>query len=205
MPADEKLTSPFSARFSEALLFAAELHREQARKGTQIPYVSHLLAVAGLVIEHGGSEEQAIAGLLHDTVEDQGIDKAEEILARFGEAVHEIVMGCTDAEVPKGEAKPPWRARKEAYISRVAREPAALKLVSAADKLHNARAILADYRDLGEDLWGRFNGRKDATLWYYRALVVAFRAGDPNGGLGRLVDELDRVVSELEKLAAESV
>jgi (p)ppGpp synthase/HD superfamily hydrolase len=201
MPADEKLTNPLSDRFNEALVYAATLHRDQARKGTQIPYVSHLLAVAALVIENGGNEAQAIAALLHDAFEDQGIDKADEIRSKFGEAVLAVVMACTDATVPKGVEKPPWRERKESYIERVEHEPAAMKLVSAADKLHNARAILADYRDLGEKLWERFNGGKDGTLWYYRSLVEAFRGSGEAGGLRRLVEELDRVVSDLERLA----
>ena len=203
MPADEKLKNPLSNRFSGALAHAAELHRDQSRKGTQIPYVAHLLAVAGLVLEHGGNEDQAIAALLHDAVEDQGFENSEVILAGYGYAVHEIVMACTDVDVPDGAEKPKsdWHQRKESYIARVANEAAALKLVSAADKLHNARSVLSDYRNLGDDLWARFNGKKKGTLWYYRALVTAFRQGEQSEGLTRLVGELDRVVSELEMRA----
>jgi GTP pyrophosphokinase len=182
-------------RFVDALGYAARLHAGQVRKGTDTPYIAHLLAVAALVIEHGGGEDAAIAALLHDAIEDQGGRAvAAQIRARYGAAVEAIVWGCTDAEVLP---KPPWRARKEAYLAHLPQASDAVRLVSAADKLHNARAILADYRVLGEELWARFNGGKEGTLWYYRALVTAFRAAGPSP----LVDELARVVDELETLA----
>jgi (p)ppGpp synthase/HD superfamily hydrolase len=185
-----------SDRFEEALIYAARMHRAQVRKGSRTPYVAHLLGVAGLVLEAGGSEDEAIAALLHDAVEDQGGSPTrEEIRRRFGEEVAAIVDGCTDAEVVP---KPPWRARKERYIAHVAGASRSVLLVSSADKLHNARAILADYRALGETLWGRFNGGRDGTLWYYRALVTAFRSA---GGTPFLAD-LERTVAELESLAA---
>jgi (p)ppGpp synthase/HD superfamily hydrolase len=191
--ASQMLSSPFE----EALIFATRLHAKQTRKGTNIPYIAHLLAVTSIVLENGGNEDEAIAALLHDAVEDQGgAATREEIRRRFGDTVVAIVDGCTDAEVIP---KPPWRARKEAYIAHVREAPASVRLVSAADKLHNARAILADYRELGESLWKRFNGGKEGTLWYYRSLVDAFRAG----GTTPLIEELDRVVSEIERLAAE--
>lgn len=184
-------------RFEEALVFATRLHAKQERKGTEIPYVSHLLAVASLALEHGATEDEAIAALLHDAVEDQGGDAArQEIRRRFGDEVAAIVDGCTDAEVVP---KPPWRARKEAYVAHVATAPPSVRLVSMADKLHNARAILTDYRVHGESLWDRFSGGRDGTLWYYRALVDAYREGGPSP----LADEIDRVVSELERLADE--
>ena len=184
-----------SSRFEEALIFAARLHAKQTRKGTNIPYIAHLLEVTGIVLENGGNEDEAIAALLHDAIEDQGGALIrEEIGRRFGDTVVAIVDGCTDAEVIP---KPPWRARKEAYIAHIHHAPPSVRLVSAADKLHNARAILADYRVLGESLWKRFNGGKDGTLWYYRSLVEAFRAA----GTTPLIEELDRVVSELEDLA----
>ena len=184
-----------SDRFGEALAYASRLHRHQRRKGTNIPYISHLLAVSAIVLEHGGGEDEAIAALLHDAIEDQGgAATREEIRRRFGDRVTEIVDGCTDAEtIPK----PPWRERKEAYIAHVALADESVRLVSAADKLHNARSILADYRQIGDALWPRFTGRKDGTLWYYRSLVEAFRPrAHP-----RLVAELDRVVTEMERLA----
>lgn len=185
-----------SARFDVALSFASRLHAAQLRKGTPIPYVAHLLAVSSLVLEHGGSEDEAIAALLHDAIEDQGGAATREIIRRlFGEQVVSIVDGCTDAEtIPK----PPWRERKEAYVAHIRHAPASVRLVSMADKLHNARSILADLRVLGDQLWTRFSGGRAGTLWYYRALVEAYSAN----GSHPLVEELDRVVSEIERLAA---
>ena len=184
-----------SPRFDEALVYASRLHAGQLRKGSAIPYVAHLLAVTAIVLEHGGGEDEAIAALLHDAVEDWGgAATRAEILRRFGPTVVAIVDGCTDAEtVPK----PPWRQRKEAYVARVGGASPAVRLVSAADKLHNARSILADYRRLGDALWDRFNGGRDGTLWYYRALVNAFRAA----GSTPLIEELERTVDEVERLA----
>lgn len=185
-----------SAHFDDALVYASQLHRDQLRKGTDIPYVSHLLAVTAIVLEHGGTEVEAIAALLHDAVEDQGgSETREKIRERFGNNVAAIVDGCSDADT---RPKPPWCERKKRYIAHVVEAPRSVRLVSAADKLHNARAILADYRQLGETLWSRFNGGRDGTLWYYRALADAFRAVEPNA----LSEELDRIVTELELLAA---
>lgn len=183
-------------RFEEAVAYANRLHARQLRKGTTIPYVSHLLSVAGLVLEHGGDEDEAIAALLHDAVEDQGgRPTLEEIRRRFGARVADIVEGCTDADVTP---KPPWRERKEVYIAHIRTASPSMRLVSAADKLHNARAVLADYRTLGDELWSRFNAGQDETLWYYRSLIAAYRlAGGPP-----LVDELERVIAELERAIA---
>lgn len=187
-----------SARFEEALVFATRLHAGQTRKGTTIPYISHLLAVTAIVLEHGGNEDEAIAALLHDSIEDQGgATTREEIRRRFGDRVVEIVDGCTDTDVMP---KPPWRVRKEAYIAHISAAPAAVRLVSTADKLHNARAILEDYRVVGEALWKRFNGGKEGTLWYYRSVVDALR----KAGTTPLIEELDRVVSEIECLAVDN-
>jgi (p)ppGpp synthase/HD superfamily hydrolase len=184
-----------SARFEEALILAVRWHAGQVRKETTIPYIAHLLGVASLVLEQGADEDEAIAALLHDAVEDQGGAVAlEEIRRHFGDRVAEIVAGCTDAWTTP---KPPWRERKEAYIAHLRQASASVRLVSAADKLHNARSILADYRVLGDALWSRFNGGKEGTLWYYRALVETLQAADPTP----LVEELDRVVSEMERLA----
>jgi (p)ppGpp synthase/HD superfamily hydrolase len=184
-----------SPRFEEALIFAAQLHAHQTRKGTDIPYIAHLLAVTGLVLENEGSEDEAIAALLHDAVEDQGgAATREEIRRRFGATVAEIVDGCTDSDV---NPKPPWRRRKEGYVARLRAASPSVRLVSAADKLHNARTILADFRASGESVWERFTGGRDGTLWYYRALADAFRAGASSP----LVEELDRVVTEIERLA----
>ncbi len=151
-------------------------------------------------MEHGGNEDEAIAALLHDAIEDQGGDEArQEIRRRFGDSVAAIVDGCTDAEVLP---KPPWRQRKEKYIAHLKDAPASVLLVSAADKLHNARAVLGDYRVVGEEIWSRFKGGKDGTLWYYRAMLDALLV-HPLANR-RLVDELGRVVTEMENLAGKT-
>ena len=176
---------------------ASRLHATQKRKGTEIPYIAHLMSVAALVIEDGGDEDEAIAGLLHDAVEDQGgRETLEEICRRFGERVAGIVYGCTDAETLP---KPPWLERKKRYVDHIRIAPPEVRRVSSADKLHNARAILADFRHEGNRLWERFDGGRDGTLWYYRALVQAFQAA----GASPIVEELDRVVTELERLVSE--
>jgi len=181
---------PFSDRFDDALVYAARLHRDQTRKGSGIPYVSHLLAVCALVIEHGGSEDQAIAALLHDAAEDQGGGaRLNDIRARYGAAVADIVADCTDAWT---EPKPPWRPRKEAYLAALASKPAASLLVSLADKTHNACAILADHRALGDALWDRFTGGRDGTIWYYRSLSAVFDQAMP----GALAERLSRTVRQ---------
>ncbi len=184
-----------SSQFDQALQYAVLIHGGQQRKGTEVPYVAHLLGVASIALEYGANEEEAIAALLHDAAEDAGgRGRVADIRHRFGDTVAQIVEGCTDTfETPK----PPWRKRKEAYIAHVPRALPSVRLVSAADKLHNARAILRDCRRLGEALWSRFNGGQDGTLWYYRELVRAFQ----KAGTNELIDELDRVVSEIEELA----
>ncbi len=186
---------PYGERFEEALLYATRLHRDQTRKGTGIPYVTHLLAVAAIVGENGGTEDEVVAALLHDAPEDQGgKERLEEIRARFGDEMAEIVDGCTDTYE---DPKPEWRPRKEAYIAHIAKASPSVRLVSAADKLHNARSILADLRAVGDELWDRFTGGKEGTLWYYRALVDAYAGAGSNP----VVEELDRVVREIEALA----
>jgi len=185
-----------SPRFEEALLYAARLHASQLRKGGSIPYVAHLLGVASIALQYGANEDEAIAALLHDAIEDQGgAATREEIRRRFGDKVVEIVDGCTDAD---SFPKPPWKRRKETYVAHIRNAPASVRLVSACDKLQNARAILADYRVLGDSLWRRFSGGKDGTLWYYRALIQVFR--EP--GTNPLNEELDRVVTEIERLTS---
>jgi (p)ppGpp synthase/HD superfamily hydrolase len=177
-----------SERFDQALLFASELHRDQVRKGTGIPYVSHVLSVSALVLKNGGDEDQAIAALLHDAAEDQGGQATlDEIETRFGERVARIVLDCTDS---LEDPKPPWRPRKEAYVDAIARKPADSLLVSLADKTDNARAILGGFREVGDKVWSRFNGGKDGTIWYYRALSSLFSERIP----GPLADELARTV-----------
>lgn len=186
------------ARFNDAFLFAAEKHNSQTRKKTDVPYISHLMSVAGLVLEAGGGEDEGIAALLHDVVEDCGGHPVlEEVRQRFGDRVADIVEGCTDAyTIPK----PPWKQRKLDYLDVLRRAGDDVRLVSAADKLHNVRTILADYRREGDSVWDRFSGRREGTLWYYRAVLDVLREGKAN----RLVSELERAVTELENLAAES-
>lgn len=187
-------------RFRDALVWAAELHEQQKRKGGEIPYVAHLLAVAAIVLEHGGNEDQAIAALLHDALEDQAhrMD-AGEIGKRFGAKVERLVEACTDGDPDEQRDRDParWFERKKKYIADVADKPAEALLISMADKLHNARAILEDYREVGEKLWPRFTTGKDGTLWYYRSLLAAFK---PRAE-GRLWHELDRTVGEIERMA----
>ncbi len=184
-----------SSRFDQALRYATLIHAGQHRKGTEIPYVAHLLGVASIALEHGATEDEAIGALLHDAGEDAGgRGRIEDIRMRFGDVVAKIVEGCTDSEeVPK----PEWRERKKKYIAHIPTAAPSVRLVSASDKLHNARAILRDYRQHGEALWSRFTGNKEGTLWYYRSLVTAFSQGERN----ELVEELDRVVSEIERLS----
>jgi (p)ppGpp synthase/HD superfamily hydrolase len=195
-----------SERFFDALRYAGQLHNRQVRKGAKAPYIAHLLAVSSLVLEHGGSEDEAIAALLHDAIEDQAEHQGGAaalrgaIHERYGATVLRIVNACTDAEsVPK----PPWRERKESYIRHVRATPdPAYHRVSIADKLHNARAMLLDYRSLGDSLWERFNRKEPAAhLWYYRSLTDAFRAAGQ--APAALIDELERVVAELESLVNE--
>ena len=185
-----------SSRFTEALTYATKLHSNQVRKGSGVPYIAHLLGVTSIALEYGANEDEAIAALLHDAIEDQGGEATRaEIRRRFGDTVTEIVDGCTDAEtIPK----PSWRERKEAYIAHIFNASSSELLVSCADKLHNARSILNDYRVLGEAVWERFKGSKEATLWYYRSLVEAFR----QTGSTPLLEELERVVLELEELVS---
>lgn len=148
------------------------IHAGQIRKGTDIPYLAHLLGVTSIALEYGANELEAISALLHDAGEDAGgRGRIEDIRLRFGNEVADIVQGCTDSEVVP---KPEWRKRKEIYLARPPSASYSVRLVSASDKLHNARAILRDYRTQGEKLWSRFTGGKGGTLWYYRELINAF-------------------------------
>jgi (p)ppGpp synthase/HD superfamily hydrolase len=193
MPAHEDVTR-LGPRFEDALQYAARLHARQTRKGASIPYVSHLMSVCALVLEDGGDEDQAIAALLHDAVEDQGgAPVLEEIRRRFGDRVADIVDGCTDADTTP---KPPWRERKERYVAHLRHASADVLRVSAADKLHNARSILSDLRRHGDAVWSRFTADRDNVLWYYRSLVSAYEAA----GGSALADEVKRVVAEIESL-----
>lgn len=189
-------TPSLGPRFTRALELAYELHAGQKRKGSGVPYFGHLLGVTSIVVEIGGSEDEAIAALLHDAAEDQGgRETVERIRAEFGDEVAAIVESCSDSF---GEPKPPWRERKQTYLDHLeeASEPALR--VSLADKLHNARQIVVDYRDTGEALWDRFNAERDQVLAYYRALAGIFSRRMP----GALATELSVTVSELDGLVA---
>ncbi|HEY7300511.1 MAG TPA: HD domain-containing protein [Xanthobacteraceae bacterium] len=189
-------------RFDRALLYATHVHGGQARKGTTTPYVAHLLAVAATVLEYGGDEDLAIAALLHDSVEDQGgTARLDDVRNRFGARVARIVEACSDslANTAKGERKAHWHERKQNYIAHLETADEDILRVSLADKVHNARAILRDFRnrDVGETIWARFSQPKEDTLWYYRSLAEKFCKKLP----GQLSDELREIVSVLEESA----
>jgi (p)ppGpp synthase/HD superfamily hydrolase len=183
------------ARLAAATEFAFALHAEQRRKGTCIPYIAHLMSVAALVLENGGDEEQAIAGLLHDAIEDVGAEQEAAIAERFGPRVARIVRACTDADT---FPKPPWRVRKEAYVAHLEHADADALLVSACDKLHNARAVVRDLRTLGPAVFDRFTGGRDGTLWYYSTIAATFSRLLP----GPLAEELALTVDAMRTLAA---
>jgi (p)ppGpp synthase/HD superfamily hydrolase len=174
------LTQPLTEHFHNALAYASQLHETQSRKGTEIPYISHLMAVAGIVLEAGGSEDEAIAALLHDAAEDQGGEaRLDDIRNRFGATVADIVEHCSDTfETPK----PPWEERKAAYHARLRHADKATLLVSIADKLHNARSTLHDLQAKGPAVWDRFSVARDRTMWNYRTLLAIYEAAphDPH-------------------------
>jgi (p)ppGpp synthase/HD superfamily hydrolase len=180
-------------RFDVAFAYAHEVHGSHTRKGNGAPYIGHLMGVASIVIDDGGTEDEAIAALLHDAPEDRGgRERLEDIRARFGDAVAKIVEDCTDSWT---QPKAPWAERKKQYAA-LARtlSPSSLR-VSAADKVHNAYAILRDLRNVGDKAWERFNASADDILAYHQSLVRSYRAA----GGGRLVDELDRIVRAIER------
>lgn len=192
------MPTTLTARFTDAVDYARTAHAGQFRKGTDIPYLSHVLSVAALVLEHGGTEDQAIAGLPHDVVEDCGEEHAAVIRIRFGDDVANIVLACTDGTAEsKGVHTDPeskradWRARKQAYLAHLGAASDEVLLVSGCDKLHNARAIVRDLDDpaVGGSVFSRFTGGVDGTLWYYGALhdVLSARRAAPAAALGALV------------------
>jgi (p)ppGpp synthase/HD superfamily hydrolase len=187
----------YSSRLIEALGVAARLHASQARKGSGVPYLSHLLGACSIALDYGADEEEAIAALLHDAIEDvEPVEDARAAVEAFGPRVLHIVEGCTDADE---HPKPPWRERKEAYIAHIREADASVLLVSASDKLHNVRSITADLRRHGPATWERFTGGRDGSLWYYRATLEAFCANHAHPQ--ELVRELSRAVDEMEALA----
>src|SRR5450759_1025958 len=190
----------YSLRLLDALDAATVMFATTRRRRTQVPYIAHLLGVCAIVLEHGGTEDEAIAALLHDTLEDiTPTNQTRRTVRAFGDDVYGIVEGCTDGTPNRKGKKAPWRERKEAYVAALEHEPGSVLLVSAADKLHNARAIVADLRATGEKVWKRFNAPKDDILWYYSAVVDAFRANPAYHAA--LVSELQRVVLEMRRLA----
>ncbi|BAY83086.1 metal dependent phosphohydrolase [Calothrix parasitica NIES-267] len=178
-------------KFEQALIYATQLHAKQTRKVDKIPYISHLMSVSALILEAGGTEDEAIAGLLHDTVEDQG-GKAtrEEVRQKFGETVVEIVDGCTETDITP---KPPWKQRKIDYIENIRNGSDSVKLVSLADKLHNARSLLVGYRNKGDKLWDYFSGSKEDKLWFYGELLKIYQQSCVNF----MTVELERILDEL--------
>jgi (p)ppGpp synthase/HD superfamily hydrolase len=189
------MNSILSDRFEEALIYSNRLHSQQFRKASGIPYIAHLLSVAALVLEAGGDEDLAIAALLHDAVEDQGgVATLMDIRQRFGVRVADIVDSCSDSyTVPK----PAWRTRKENYIAHLHESSPDARLVSLADKLHNARSILRDLLTINDLVWGKFKGGKQGTLWYYRALIKAFEQHESS----YLLDEFKSVVNQIETIS----
>lgn len=193
-PVEADRVGMLSDRFGEALVYAWHLHRNQKRKVGQVPFFAHLMNVAGLVLDYGGGEDEAIAALLHDAVEDQGGQKTlEEIRRRFGDSVAEIVAGCSDSFQ---EPKPPWRRRKEQFLDRLAGASDSVRLVCAADKLHNLRSLVRAYPKQKEDLWKNFKGGREGTLWYYRAVYEVLKQGTDL----LILEELGEVLVRLESL-----
>jgi GTP pyrophosphokinase len=159
-------------RFVSAMVYAHQVHRNQRRKGTGIPYIAHILGVTAIAMEYGADEDESVAALLHDAAEDGGGEATlAEIRAQFGDRVGDIVLGCSDSLVEDPEDKLPWQERKENYLAHLESASQSVCLVSAADKLHNVRSIIRDYQEHGDEIWDRFQGRRDGTLWYYETVA----------------------------------
>ncbi|NJK28761.1 MAG: HD domain-containing protein [Acaryochloris sp. RU_4_1] len=185
-------TPLLSDRFAQALTYAHQLHQTQARKGSEIPYISHLLAVAALVLEDGGDEDQAIAALLHDAVEDQGgVTTLEAIRRYFGDHVAELVWACSDAAT---FPKPPWRERKQAYLKHLKQASPEVLRIAIADKLHNSRSLLFDLQRVGSQVWSRFNAPPADILWFHKRFLEISQDQQP----GPLVTELSQVLDQIE-------
>jgi (p)ppGpp synthase/HD superfamily hydrolase len=189
----ERSSGSLTNRFADALAYAHRVHADQRRKGGSVPYIAHLLGVAALVLEDGGDEDEAIAALLHDAVEDQGgAERLDDIRRRFGERVAAIVEACTDT---KEDPKPPWYQRKETHIEGFRSAPPEVLRIALADKLYNARAIQRDRYISGEAVWSRFHAGREQVLWYYRTLADLFSERRP----GWMAEELQRVIQKLER------
>jgi (p)ppGpp synthase/HD superfamily hydrolase len=193
------LTPILGDRFETALLMAHRLHRSQERKGFPVPYISHLMSVAALVLEEGGNEDEAIAALLHDAIEDQGGAGTRELLrVTFGDRVCAIIDGCTESQV---QPKPAWRERKERHLAQLVNAPPSVLRVTIADKLHNIRSLLADYDRMGEQIWSRFGGGKVGTIWYYREMLVRLRSAMNRVSADSVsLEEFAGLVDRLEQL-----
>ncbi|WP_338430202.1 HD domain-containing protein [Synechococcus elongatus] len=193
-----------SARMGTAVALAAQLHGEQVRKGTTIPYLSHLLAVASLVMEHGGDEDQTIAAILHDAIEDAGPEAEALIREQFGDRVTALVWGCTDGIPDAAGQKPDWRDRKQQYLQHLATVDPDILLVSACDKLHNARSILIDLQNHGLVLFDRFKAGQAGTIWYYQQLANCFQdrlPGPLSQQLSQTVEAIQQTVKQMESPA----
>jgi GTP pyrophosphokinase len=190
----------YTRRLIDALEVAALMHAGQVRKSTQVPYLTHLLGACSIVLDHGATEDEAIAALLHDAIEDvEPREAARAAVDRFGPEVRRIVEACSQIDT---EPKPSWRERRERYIRHLADADRPVLLVSASDKLNNARAIVGDLRTIGAEVWSRFSVPRDETLWYYRSLVTAFRTNPAH--VPALINELERTVVDMERLAAKT-
>jgi (p)ppGpp synthase/HD superfamily hydrolase len=196
MPENDHTSDKFGPRFEQAFTLANRLHAGQTRKSTSIPYISHLLGVAALVITDGGSEEEAVAALLHDAAEDQGGEATLALIEeQFGARVARIVADSSDTfEDPK----PPWRERKESHLARMQHVEADTCRVMLADKVYNSRTLLNDLYREGEAAWDKFNGGKEGTLWYYREMHALLSAKLP----GELANQLSRIITEIEGIAS---
>ena len=189
-------------RYADAVAYASALHADQARKSTTIPYISHLLGVSSLILEAGGDEDMAIAGLLHDGPEDQGGQQTlDEIRNRFGDRVARIVEGCTDSLAEDPEHKEPWRKRKEDYLAHLTEADDDTLTVSLADKLHNARSIVSDLMITGPSTWDRFNASPNDILWYYNQILATGRV---KGGNTLLLTNLAEAIAEMTRLSEQS-
>jgi len=197
----EKLEKPLSKRFDRALRFASRLHANQPRKGTQIPYFAHLMAVASIAMEAGANEDEAIAALLHDAPEDQGGKKTlNKIRRRFGSRVAAIVEHCSDTfETPK----PPWLDRKRIYVDGLKSADAGMLLVSIADKVHNAQATLRDLRIVGPEVFDRFSASPAQTMQNYRNLLAAYESGPADDRRESLVAELRRTLDSIDAIISQ--
>lgn len=181
--------TPLTARFGDALVLANQLHAEQCRKGSRVPYISHLLGVTALVLEMGGSEDEAIAALLHDAVEDQGgMETLAMIENQFGRTVAALVRDCSDSTTTP---KPPWEQRKQEHLEKMRQASLAVLKISLADNLHNARTIAIDLRRHGDETWQKFNRGKSGILWYYQSIWSIYQDRNPNAWSNELIDIID--------------